>query len=262
MIFPIKRKEHDFMLKHGIFIRRCPVALAMEYIAELSTADPERLEQVLKGLSSIGIEVLPLIMDSYEISAESATRINLLRAIGRVAFDNDYYDPGLLEKIEEIQSQICSTDLSAKNRVRLLATVVKVMGMVGDASTLGKLIVFLTHSDKRVRSNAVEGIAFIIRRWSIEGEHELKDALEMAAKDEDVRVSVTATIALYLVHSVAARNLRNRIDNLCHSSNEEVKNAAVTAAASFDIKSESFFSLFTPDSIFALLRFTKSQGIY
>ena len=238
------------------------MALAMEYIAELSTADPERLEEVLKGLSSLGTEVLPLIIENFEASGDSATCINLLRAVGRVAFDNDYYDPKVLEKIEEIQSQICSASLSARDRVHQLATVVKVMGMVGDASTLQKLLPFLTHSDKRVRSNAVEGIAFIIRRWSIEGDHDLKDALEKALKDEDVRVSVTATIALYLSHSVAARNLRNRIDNLCHSSNDEVKNAAVTAAASFDIKSESFFSLFTPDSIFALLRFTKSQGIY
>ena len=232
----------------------------LEYVAELSTLDPDRLKQVFNYLASQGTEVLPLLIESYGKNSDSGTRINILRAIGLVAFESDYYDPELIKKVLSILDEICSVRMDPKKRNHMIATAVKVAGMIGDVDTSKRLLSFFSHNDSRVRANAVEGLAFILKRWSTQGCEGSKEALEKAVKDNDVRVSVTATVALYLLHSVAAVSLKKRIDTLCHSGNEEIKNAAVTAAASFEIRSENFFDLFTPDSIFALLRFRKSCG--
>ena len=230
------------------------MAQAEEYIAELSTIDPAKIEHSLRGLASMGEESIGQIMSRLETEGDSSTRVNLMRAIGRVGFENDFFDPSVVERLRELRKDKGLGDGSEQKALYERATYVKVLGMIGEPGCFDELLQDFDHQDHRVRANALEGVAFIIKRWQVTGGVKVQEAIEKAMKDENTRVSVTATVALFLVHTIAAETLKARVRDLSYSNDPAVKNAARRASKSFDVSTDRFLDLFARDSIYSLIR--------
>jgi len=236
------------------------VARAEDFIAELSAVDPAKVEQALRGLAGLGEEVLGKLMTRLEREGDGTTRVNLLRAVGRVALENEYFDPSVVKRLRALRTEQGFGDTADQQGRFARATYVKILGMVGEPGCFDEILGDVKSFDPRIRANALEGLAFIIKRWTVTGGRKVQQAVEEAVKDDIIRVSVTATAVLYLIHAVAADNLRSRIRDMAHSTDDQIRSAARTAAASFDIKTENFFDLFARDSVFALLRRYDDQG--
>ena len=230
------------------------MAQAEEFIASLSTVDPAKVEHALRGLASLGPESIAPVMSRLETEGDGSTRVNLLRAIGRVAYENEYFDPSLVHRLRDLRKERALGEGTSQKALYERATYVKVLGMIGEPSCFDELIEDFDHQDHRVRANALEGTAFIIRRWLVTGGVKVQEAIENLIKDESTRVSVTATVALYLVHTIAAETLKSRVRDLSYSTNPDVKNAARRAATSFKVSTDRFFDLFARDSIYSLIR--------
>jgi len=236
------------------------VASIEELMAELAGTDPVVLERAIRGLAREGVQAIEALFERMEKEAESHTRINLLRALGRVAYENKHFDPRHCRRLRDYALRQNLLDAKSDEQRHEKATYVKVLGMTGEPGDFGELIANFNHFDSRVVANAVEGVAFIVKRWTVTGGASIQDALEKKLDDEQARVRVNAMVALYLIHNMAAETLREKLQDLTTINEPQVRTAARTALASFDISAGSFLQRFARDSIFALVHKASLDG--
>lgn len=228
-------------------------------IGQLAAVDPKVVEEALRGLAGEGGSALDPILTRLEAEGDSHTRINLLRAMGRVAHENDLYYESVIRRLDVWAIRRDLADDESRDGRYERATWIKVLGMAGDPGVLPRLLPAMADADPRVRSNAVEGVAFVIKRWNVTGGHVVQEVLERAQRDPVPRVATTATVALYLLHSVAARGLKERLRELSFSGDAETAAAAKTATAIFGIGIRRVSDFFG-DSIYGLLRRPDDMG--
>lgn len=222
-------------------------------VVELKSAEPEAVERALRSLSRRGIEVLGKLLDRLEDERDPGARVNLLRALGRVTYDAEHFEPAHLERLRK-HAAAQGLERAAEPRALFeLATFVKVLGMAGDLSCLEDLLRAMGHGDARVRSNAIEGVAFLVRRWKVACGARVQAALEAAAADEVARVSVTATAALFVTHGVAADLARARLQELSTGDDDASRVAAQSALASLGIERRPLLERLAKDSFYSLL---------
>lgn len=170
-----------------------------ELLEALDGLPAEQAHARLHALRAEGVELLHGFLEDLATTDDDERRIPILRVLGTLAFIHDYHD----EKVREAYLAA----LGRHETARVRATWVKNLGKLGLPEDAERILSFLDDRDPRVRANAVEGLAFLVKRTKNAGGPRVQERLAEMLRSGNPRLRINAALALFFIHRLEAEGL-------------------------------------------------------
>lgn len=210
---------------------------------------PEEAHDCLHALRGEGVELLRAFLNDLRASTEEVRTITILRILGTLSFVHDYHDPATIEGYLEFFQDGVSAHVRA--------TWVKNLGKIGGPGEAERILAFLDDRDPRVRANAVEGLAFLVKRTKNAGGPKVLERLQALLRSSNPRLRINAALALFFVHRLEAEGLFCYLRRLAEDGEPVERQSAQRVVEAFALRREGStreaLAQFGEDSIYYLL---------